>query len=97
MKYKQIILSALLDKYEKSKSYLNDVNRRIIIKADNIKQYNVENYDDKIIGPTLTRLLNIRFSKLSYVKPSVLVHLSSYGALMRYSKSLDYSYPLKVK
>lgn len=70
----------------------------LFLKQNVFKVYfNVENYDDKIIGPTLTKLLNIRFSKLNYVKPSVLVHLSSYGALMRHSKSSDYSYPLKVK
>ena len=57
MNYKQIILNALLDKYEKSKSYLNDVNRRIIIKADKIKQYNVENYDDKLVFHNIVKEL----------------------------------------
>lgn len=47
MDYKEIILNTLLNKYEKSKSYLNDINRRIIIKADKIKEYNIENYDDR--------------------------------------------------
>lgn len=107
----EVTLDSLIEKYNNDeiedlikKIYKNlmieikKVVGNLFLKQNVFKVYfNVENYDDKIIGPTLTRLLNIRFSKLNYVKPSVLVHLSSYGALMRHSKSSDYSYPLKVK
>ena len=70
MNYKEVILNALLDKYEKSKSYLNDVNRRIIIKAENIKQYHVENYDDKIVFHNIVKELKkkklVDFSWIKY-------------------------------
>ena len=76
MNYKQIILNALLDKYEKSKSYLCDVNRRIIIKADNLKQYNVENYDDKLVFHNSVKELNrknlIDFSWQKYEEDNIL-------------------------
>ena len=37
MNYKELILNKLLDKFEKSKSYLENTNRRIILKLDNLK------------------------------------------------------------
>ena len=49
MEYKQIIFNKLLDKYEKSKSYLENVNRRIILKMEEIKQYDIEDYQKKQI------------------------------------------------
>lgn len=49
MSYKELILNKLLDKYEKSKSYLEDVNRKIILKLSELKQYNIENYDEKML------------------------------------------------
>lgn len=45
--YKNLILNSLLDKYEKSKSLLNESNRRIILKADSIKEYDIEDYEVK--------------------------------------------------
>lgn len=48
MSYKELILNKLLDKYENSKSYLQEINRRIILKLSNLKQYNIENYNEKI-------------------------------------------------
>lgn len=76
MNYKQIILNALLDKYEKSKSYLSDVNRRIIIKADKIKQYNVESYDDKLVFHNIVKELKrkklIDFSWHKYEENNIL-------------------------
>lgn len=59
--------------------------------------FNVENREDKIVGATLTKLLNIRFSKLNYVKPLTLKHLSSHGALLMPNKNSDYVFPIKVK
>lgn len=49
MNYKDLILNKLLDKYEKSKSYLEDTNRRIILKLDNLKEYNIQNYEEKVL------------------------------------------------
>lgn len=49
MKAKEIILNKLLDKYEKSKSYVKNTNRKIIIKLENIKEYNIEDYETKTI------------------------------------------------
>lgn len=49
MNYKEIILNRLLDKYEKSKAYLQKTNRRINIKADAIKQYDIEDYEEKVL------------------------------------------------
>lgn len=45
--YKNLILNSLLDKYEKSKSLVNESNRRIILKADSIKEYDIEDYEAK--------------------------------------------------
>lgn len=45
MNYKVIILNALLDKYEKSKSYQTDTNRRILLKAKEIQGYDIEDYE----------------------------------------------------
>ena len=50
MNYKELILNKLLDKYENSKSYLQEINRRIILKLSNLKQYNIENYNEKILN-----------------------------------------------
>ena len=76
MNYKEIILNALLDKYEKSKSYLNDVNRRIIIKAENINQYHIENYDDKIVFHNIVKELKrknlVDFSWIKYEEDNLL-------------------------
>ena len=47
MDYKSIILNKLLDKYEKSKSLVEDTSRRIILKVNTMKQYNIENYEEK--------------------------------------------------
>lgn len=49
MNYKEIILNKLLDKFEKSKSYLQDTNRRIMLKVESIKQYNIQNYEEKML------------------------------------------------
>lgn len=49
MNYRELILNKLLDKYEKSKSYLEDTNRRIILKLDNLKEYNIQNYEEKVL------------------------------------------------
>ena len=49
MNYKNIILNRLLDKYEASKSLTSKSNKRIMIKADSIKEYDIENYEIKKI------------------------------------------------
>lgn len=76
MDYKEIILNSLLTKYEKSKSYLNDVNRRIIIKADKIKGYSVENYEEKNLFHNIVKDLKrkhlIDFSWFKYEEENLL-------------------------
>ncbi len=47
MNTKEIILNKLLDKYEKSKSYTETVNRKIAVKMSNIKEYKVEDYEQR--------------------------------------------------
>lgn len=47
MNAKEIILNKLLDKYEKSKSYTETVNRKIAVKMSNIKEYKVEDYEQR--------------------------------------------------
>jgi len=49
MGYKSVILNKLLDKYEKSKSYNGESNRRIFIKARSLKEYDIESYEDKLV------------------------------------------------
>ena len=44
---KSIILNKLLDKYEKSKSLVTNSNRRITLKLDKMKEYDIENYQAK--------------------------------------------------
>ncbi len=47
MNIKEIILNKLLEKYEKSKSYTENVNRRILLKMSQIKEYNIEDYEKR--------------------------------------------------
>lgn len=47
MDYKKLILNKLLDKYETSKSAITESNRRIILKKEEIKEYDIENYESK--------------------------------------------------
>lgn len=69
MNYKIVILNKLLDKYEKSKSYLNEVNRRILIKAGSISEYNVEKYDEKqVFHDTVKDLKNRGLIDFSWEK-----------------------------
>ena len=49
MQYKNLILNKLLDKYENSKSLYTNSNRRIIIKMQELKEYNIEDYEIKKI------------------------------------------------
>lgn len=49
MNYKNLILNKLLDKYEKSKSSYADSNRRIILKMQELKEYDIENFERKSI------------------------------------------------
>lgn len=76
MNYKQIILNKLLDKYEKSKSYLKHANRRIIVKAQEIKEYNVENYEQKILFHEILKKLKAKrivdFDYLKYEEGNIL-------------------------
>ena len=48
MNYQEIILNELLDKYEKSKSYTHEVNRKISVTVSQMKQYHTENYEEKM-------------------------------------------------
>ncbi len=76
MNYKQIILNKLLNKYEKSKSYVKDTNRRIMIKAEEIKEYNTENYEQKILFHEILKELKtkglIDFNYLKYEEGNIL-------------------------
>ena len=57
MNYKEIILNKLLDKFEKSKSYTEDVNRRIILKLENLKQYDIQKYEEKMLFHEVVKTL----------------------------------------
>lgn len=74
--YKKIILNILLNKYEKSKSYLQEVNRKIAIKCLDLKEYNIYNVDEKtIFHDTLKELKNkniVDFSWLKYEENNIL-------------------------
>lgn len=76
MNYKLIILNKLLDKYEKSKSYLQYTNRRIMIKAQEIKEYNIENYEQKILFHEILKELKVKkivdFNYLKYEEGNIL-------------------------
>lgn len=47
MNYKVLILNLLLERYENSKSYKEETSRRILIKAQQIKEYDIENFEEK--------------------------------------------------
>ncbi len=47
MDCKNIILNELLNKYEVSKSLVSNSNRKIILKVDKLKEYNIEDYEAK--------------------------------------------------
>lgn len=47
--YKNIILNKLLDKYENSKSLIEESNRKISLNLKKIKEYDIENYEAKNI------------------------------------------------
>lgn len=76
MEYRQIILNRLLDKYEKSKSYYKDTNRRIILNVQNIKEYNIEDYDKKMLFHDILKDLKIKglvdFCYLKYEEGNIL-------------------------
>lgn len=69
MNYKELILNKLLDKFEKSKSYLENTNRRIILKLDNLKEYNIQNYEEKVLFHEVVKdLKNKGLVDFSWVK-----------------------------
>ena len=69
MNYKELILNKLLDKFEKSKSYLENTNRRIILKLDNLKEYNIQNYEEKVLFHEIVKdLKNKGLVDFSWVK-----------------------------
>lgn len=76
MQAKEIILNQLLDKYEKSKSYLQDTNRRILIKLEEVKEYNIEDYNIKTIWHDTVRELKkeglIDFSWVKFNENNIL-------------------------
>lgn len=47
MNYKCLILNKLLEKYEKSKSYSEECNRKIILNMSELREYDIENYEIK--------------------------------------------------
>ncbi len=49
MDYKNIILNQLLNKYELSKSLVSNSNKKIILKLEKMKEYNIEDYETKKI------------------------------------------------
>lgn len=69
MEIEEIILNTLLDKYEKSKSYTANVNRRIIVKMSQIKKYKIEDYEQKELwNSVLIDLQKQNFIGLSWEK-----------------------------
>lgn len=107
MDYKEIILNTLLTKYEKSKSYLNDVNRRIIIKVNKKICYNTEKYDDKILFHNIVKDLErkhlIDFSWIKYEEENLLNEIwlnkenieKAYQEIGRKNPKQDYKVILK--
>lgn len=79
MKYKEIILNELLDRYERSKSYLEQSNRRIIVKVDDIREYNIEDYDQKILFHNIVKELKnkniIDFKWLDYEEENLMDYI----------------------
>jgi len=76
MEYKKVILNKLLDKYENSKSYLKNTNRRIMVKAEEIKEYNTENYEQKMIFHEILKELKLKkivdYNYLKYEEGNIL-------------------------
>lgn len=76
MNYKNIILNKLLDKYENSESYLRNTNRRILVKAKEIKEYNIENYEQKILFHEILKELKqkgiVDYNYLKYEEGNIL-------------------------
>lgn len=76
MKYKFVILNKLLDKYENSKSYLKDTNRRIMVKAEEIKEYDTENYEQKTLFHEILKELKLKelvdYNYLKYEEGNIL-------------------------
>lgn len=69
MKTEEIILNKLLDKYEKSKSYVSNTNRKITIKLEEIREYNIEDYTIKTIWhDTVKELKSENLIDFSWVK-----------------------------
>lgn len=69
MNIKEIILNKLLDKYEKSKSYTETTNRRIIVKMSEIKEYDIENYEQReLCHSILAELKKRKLIDLSWEK-----------------------------
>lgn len=66
MNCKNIILNKLLDKYEASKSLISTSSRRIILKVEEIKEYDIENYEiKKLFHDTI---IGLRDKELIYYK-----------------------------
>lgn len=76
MDYKKIILNKLLDKYEKSKSYVKSTNRRIMVKVEEIKEYDLENYEQKLLFHETLKELKLKkivdFNYLKYEEGNIL-------------------------
>lgn len=69
MKAKEIILNQLLDKYERSKAYVQNTNRRILIKLENVKEYDIEDYSIKTIwNDTVKELKTKKLIDFNWVK-----------------------------
>lgn len=69
MNYEKLILNKLLDKYEKSKSYKQETNRRILMKVTEIKEYNIENVEEKqLFHDALDALKNLKLIDYSWKK-----------------------------
>ena len=67
MQYKNLLLNKLLDKYEKSKSSYADSNRRIILKMQELKEYDIENYEiKKLFHDIVYELENEQLIKYSW-------------------------------
>lgn len=94
MNYKDLILNKLLDKFEKSKSYLENVNRRIILKLENVKEYNIQNYEEKMLFHEIVKDLKnkglVNFSWVKFEQENTLLGKEKHKEIIRALQEIDW-------
>ena len=77
--YKKIILDNLLNKYETSKSRFSETNRRIILKVNSLKEYDIENYEaKKLFHDVVMELKRAKLIDFSWKKYEKREHIREY-------------------